>query len=90
VRDFEKCGVFASETSCNDNSLSPKRRKNLMIAIDSLGSTAGIINGKKKIDIAKEAASRFLDDINGSGINMGILVYGYKGNNNISQKNIFC
>ncbi len=90
-RDFQKCGVFTENISCDDSqSQKPKTQKNLVIILDSSGSMAGQIGGRSKIDIAKEAAWKFLDDMNGSDVKLSILVYGHKGSNSASHKQLSC
>ncbi len=90
-KDFTECGVFAKDISCDGES-APKEEKqnNLVIIFDSSGSMAGQIGGKAKIDIAKEAVWKFLDSMKDSKTKVSVVVYGHKGSNNSSSKQLSC
>jgi len=69
----------------------PEKKKNLVLIFDASGSMAAKIDGKRKIDIAKEAAWKFIDQVdNEENFALSILVYGHKGSNSVSQKSISC
>jgi hypothetical protein len=68
----------------------PQKQNNMVLIFDSSGSMAQMVGGKKKIDIAKEATWNFINKMNGSNINLSIIVYGHKGSNSPSQKALSC
>ena len=65
--------------------------QNIVLIFDASGSMGARIGGQRKIDIAKEATKKFIDQIAGDeNTNLDIIVYGHKGNNSASQKTISC
>jgi len=88
--DFSKCedtairsGQYAAEDTV--------AKTNLVLVFDASGSMAGQVDGKAKIDIAKEAAKDFVDTIAGEGgINLSFVVYGHKGGNTEAEKATSC
>jgi hypothetical protein len=69
----------------------PQKKKNLVLIFDASGSMATKIDGKRKIDIAKEAAWKFIDQsTNEKNFSLSIIVYGHKGGNSTSQKALSC
>ncbi|HIP50072.1 MAG TPA: VWA domain-containing protein [Candidatus Pacebacteria bacterium] len=69
----------------------PQKKKNLVLIFDASGSMAAQIDGKRKIDIAKEAAWKFIDQVdNEDNFALSIVVYGHKGGNAQSQKSMSC
>ncbi len=67
-----------------------KKQNNTVLIFDASGSMAGKVDGKRKIDIAKEAVSKFISQLQGSDVNLSVIVYGHKGNNSGQQKAISC
>lgn len=90
--DFDKYCTSQSVRSGNyDNKNIPQKKKNLVLIFDASGSMAAKISGKRKIDIAKEAAWKFIDQTsNEKDFSLSIVVYGHKGSNSASQKTLSC
>lgn len=63
--------------------------KNIVLVVDDSGSMSEIVAGKAKIDVAKEAAGKFISGLT-EGVNLSIVVYGHKGNNTQAQKAVSC
>jgi Mg-chelatase subunit ChlD len=69
----------------------PEKKKNMVLIFDASGSMAAQIDGKRKIDIAKEAAWKFIDQVDSEeNFALSIVVYGHKGSNSVSQKSVSC
>lgn len=62
---------------------------NIVVILDSSGSMAEEIYSEAKIDIAKKAVSDFLTKMP-QGVNTGLVVYGHKGSNSITDKDLSC
>ena len=90
--DFDRyCINQKIRTGSYDENAVPQKKKNLVLIFDASGSMAAKINGKRKIDIAKDAAKKFIDQVaNEEGFALSIVVYGHKGSNAQSQKKISC
>lgn len=88
--DFEDCSVGARTGNFEEKKVE-KKQINMIIIFDSSGSMAQKIDGRMKIDIAKEAAKKYIDQLSGDeALNLGMLVYGHKGSNSTSHKKISC
>ena len=90
--DFDKYCINHDVHSSDYNAnTAVQKKKNLVLIFDASGSMAAKIDGKRKIDIAKEAAWKFIDQIaTEKNLALSIIVYGHKGNNSQSQKAISC
>ena len=90
--DFDKYCINQSVRTGNyDENAVPQKKKNLVLIFDASGSMAARIDGKRKIDIAKEAAWKFIDQVaNEENFALSIVVYGHKGGNAQSQKSMSC
>lgn len=91
-QNFDDCKVDitkASDCSKMPDDSAAAKQKNVVIIFDSSGSMAGVVNGKKKIDIAKSAVENFVGTLD-SSTKIDIIVYGHKGSNRASDKNISC
>jgi len=86
---YENCSVQISQGSFEEKTVERKINNTILI-FDASGSMAGKIDGQRKIDIAKDAAKKFISSLKGSDVNLGILVYGHKGSNNIKDKAVSC
>lgn len=62
---------------------------NIEILLDASGSMAGKIDGKMKMDIAKEAIQQFVSDLP-EAVNVSLRVYGHKGSNDEKDKTASC
>ena len=67
----------------------PERAKNVVLAIDSSGSMAAKVQGVRKIDAAKDAATQFLGSLP-PDVNAGLVAYGHKGDNTPAHKAESC
>ncbi len=90
--DFDKhCINQKIRTGDYDENAVPQKKKNLVLIFDASGSMAGKVKGKRKIDIAKDAAKKFIDQVaNEENFALSIVVYGHKGSSSQSQKKISC
>lgn len=66
-----------------------KDQLNVEIILDSSGSMAGKINGRSKMDLAKEAINQFISTLP-KDANVALRVYGHKGTGKDSDKNLSC
>lgn len=64
-------------------------KKNIVVIFDASGSMNEILNGEKKIDIAKKSLDAYIDSIS-SDVNMSLLAYGHVGSNKVADKAISC
>ena len=67
-----------------------KTKTNIILIFDSSGSMAAKIDGKSKIEIAKNATNKFIENIKSSGANLSMIAYGHKGSNSASDKAVSC
>jgi hypothetical protein len=90
--DFDKyCFVKSARKSEYNASSIKQKKKNLVLIFDASGSMAQKIGNKRKIDIAKEATWKFIDQVaNEENFNLSIVVYGHKGSNRQSDKQLSC
>lgn len=87
LKDFDFteqfCGGFDPDTQALSN-------VNIIVILDSSGSMSEkLYYGETKISIAKKAVFDFLTAVP-SGVNTGLLVYGHKGSNSLSDKELSC
>lgn len=61
----------------------------VVVAIDGSGSMAGRIGGQAKLDLAREAATRFVDGLPAS-VQASLLVFGQQGDNSAAGKGKSC
>ncbi|MEI6587829.1 MAG: VWA domain-containing protein [Candidatus Moraniibacteriota bacterium] len=88
--DENLCGQGATRTGEFKDVEVKKTKTNIVMIFDSSGSMATKIEGKSKIDIAKNATNKFIENIKSSGANLSVLVYGHKGSNNSKDKAVSC
>lgn len=81
-RPFRECQVPQTFTGTVPTS-------HMILAIDASGSMAGRVGGETKMEAAKREALNFLSDMPNE-INIGLVVYGHKGNNQESGKAESC
>jgi len=82
-KDFNFSTSTCGGTGAND------KNTNVLVILDSSGSMAGIVDGQRKIDIAKEAINRFLTSLP-TNTKIGLMVYGHKGSNTEVDKATSC
>ena len=88
--DLSECN-FSTREDDFENKKIIKKKNNTVLIFDVSGSMAGSVDGKKKIDIAKEALYNFVEKIKEEdNINLSIVVYGHKGSNSESDKEESC
>jgi Ca-activated chloride channel homolog len=78
-----------STSTCDGVAGSEDKNLNVLVILDSSGSMAGIVDGQKKIDIAKNAIGKFLIGLPDNA-KVGLLVYGHKGSNSDADKALSC
>lgn len=66
-----------------------KEQINVLVILDVSGSMANEINGKRMIDIAKDSIIDFTSELPKEA-NVGLMVYGHKGNGSDNQRRISC
>ena len=90
--DFDKYCINQNIRSQNYQEQKIKTKpQNIVLIFDASGSMGARIGGQRKIDIAKEATKKFIDQIAGDeNTNLDIIVYGHKGSNSASQKTVSC
>ncbi len=87
--DFSDCNFTTRSDSFEKKDVSEKKNNTVLI-FDVSGSMAGLVEGRQKIDIAKEALYKFVDKIENENVNLSVVVYGHKGSNAISDKKVSC
>ncbi|SFS85664.1 vWA domain-containing protein [Marininema halotolerans] len=66
-----------------------QKKVNIMILLDASGSMAGKVKGGEKMKLAKHAVQNFAEKMP-YGANVSLTVYGHKGSNSKSDKDISC
>lgn len=66
-----------------------EQKKNVAILIDSSGSMAGTVDGKTKMEQAKQAVKEFAQSLP-KNIRVSVSVYGHQGSNAEKDKNVSC
>lgn len=88
VSEYTRC---KGNNSCaGATSQNTVKKKNVMIILDASGSMGLLNNGRTRMDAAKDALRRYVSSVQTSGINMGLMVYGHKGSNAVTDKPISC
>lgn len=88
---YEEClrNVNLKSAQALDPVKSRPTARNLIVAIDSSGSMAGNLGGRRKIDAAKAAVIGYLSTLP-SDVNVGMVAFGHKGNNKASGRAMSC
>ncbi len=89
-RDFSNCSVNPLQETTAKTQEKPKKKNNMVLIFDSSGSMAPKIGGISKLDQAKSAARKFLQDMDAKDLNLSIVAYGHKGSNSTRDKAISC
>jgi Mg-chelatase subunit ChlD len=91
--DFSDCAEGTELESCEKpDGVSEEelnKKLNVQIILDSSGSMAGMVGSKTKLDVAKEALSDFVTTLPEDS-QVALRVYGHKGSNADSDKQISC
>ena len=88
IIDTWKVGSFGNP-ELEDTRYHFKDNYNIEIILDSSGSMANVMNGKTRMDIAKEAIHQFLKDTP-ENAKVALRVYGHKGTGKDSDKKLSC
>lgn len=67
----------------------PQGATNILFIEDSSGSMAGKAGAETKIEAAKTALKKYIDNL-GAEIKAGLMVYGHKGSNSAADKAVSC
>ena len=62
---------------------------NILFILDASGSMAESISGGIKMDLAKQALKKYAESVP-AGTNVGLMVYGHRGSNNVKDKEVSC
>lgn len=94
-QDYDSCLKLTNTISSNCSTPSGfsdsfKENLNIIIILDSSGSMAETISGGQKIQIAKDVISNFVKGNLPERTKIGLMVYGHKGSNSVSQKSLSC
>jgi Mg-chelatase subunit ChlD len=87
--DFRDC-KFSVRSDSFEKKEVPRKQNNTVLIFDASGSMAGRVEGRTKMDIAKEAVAKFVGGIDGTDVNLSVIVYGHKGSNAASSKSVSC
>jgi len=82
---FGDCYGDVSKINCEEKT----KKTNLVLILDASGSMAGQIKGRTKNMIAREASTNFINNLS-SDIDLSIVMYGHKGNNQYPGKSESC
>lgn len=88
VSEYTRCK--GNNTCAGATSQNTVKKKNVMIILDASGSMGLLNGGRTRMDAAKDALRRYVATTQTSGINMGLMVYGHKGSNAVTDKPISC
>lgn len=88
--DFSECQGQINLSECEKRQKENANKKsNIVLIIDASGSMNPFVHGKSKINIAKETSMKFIDQLK-DDVNLSIVLYGHKGNNQNSGKAVSC
>lgn len=87
--DLDDCSVPIRDGEFEGKLPEPKQN-NVVLIFDASGSMAGLSQGERKIDIAKDAVRNFVNQLEGTDVHMSVVVYGHKGDNTVSNKTLSC
>jgi len=63
---------------------------NIELILDASGSMAGAVGGQSKLSIAQQSLTEFIGRLPGKGANVALRVYGHKGSNKKSDREVSC
>lgn len=81
--------VRCQQNLCDVNLQTDSQKRNVLIILDASGSMDLLINGQKRMDLAKKAIKNYIDQ-SSTTTNIGLMIYGHKGSNSIEDKAISC
>lgn len=90
--DYSECQIKEVDVSaCSDLETAVTQDEQLAIELilDSSGSMSAQVSGEKKMDVAKEVMTSFLNTIP-EDVLVGLRVYGHKGSNSEADKALSC
>ncbi len=91
--DLSECQVAAAAgAACPKPASLPgkfKEQLNIQLVLDSSGSMASPLGGQRKMDIAKQAMTRFVDTLPATA-NISLRVYGHTGSNDEADRAESC
>ncbi|SER78733.1 Ca-activated chloride channel family protein [Gracilibacillus ureilyticus] len=86
---FETASVQPGNLSGDSESGKSNSKVNVLILFDASGSMSEMIDGKTKMDLAKEAVDSFVGSLP-EVVNISLTVYGHKGTGSDSNKELSC
>ncbi|SEM81547.1 vWA domain-containing protein [Lihuaxuella thermophila] len=87
---LSKLGNFdPNQPKSGSNDQKKTKQKNIVVLIDSSGSMAGKVDGKTKMEEAKQAVKEFAKSLEGD-VRISIRAYGHKGSNQQKDKAVSC
>lgn len=92
INDFDTNPYFIASDEPGDlksPGKSPEKKLRVVILLDASGSMAGMVDGGKKMDVAKAAVKRYASSLP-QGAEVSLRVYGHKGSNQKKDKSVSC
>ncbi len=86
---FDVGNLEGSKNASEEKKEEPPDRVNVSILLDARGSMAGKVNGRVKMDLAKEAIQKFVSHLPEQS-RVSLRVYGHKGSNSEKDKKVSC
>lgn len=77
------------KNSCDVNLQNSSQKRNVLVVLDASGSMDLLINGQKKMNLAKQAIRDYVNKAS-ANTNIGLLIYGHKGSNSVADKPVSC
>ncbi|PIP69055.1 hypothetical protein COW91_01460 [Candidatus Nomurabacteria bacterium CG22_combo_CG10-13_8_21_14_all_32_8] len=81
--------VRCQQNSCDVNLQTNSQKRNVLIILDASGSMDIMINGQKRMDLAKQAIKDYVSQ-SSTTTNVGLMIYGHKGSNSLADKAVSC
>ncbi|MBW7960240.1 VWA domain-containing protein [Patescibacteria group bacterium] len=85
VSEAERC----QQNACDVNLDTESQKRNVLIVLDASGSMDLQISGQKRMDLAKQAIKDYVNQASET-TNIGLMIYGHKGSNNVADKPVSC
>jgi Ca-activated chloride channel family protein len=87
--NFDNCRVNISAGSCEEGSGTSDKINNTVLILDVSGSMAAQVDGKSRLEIAKNVLGDYVNSLDKES-NISIILYGHEGNNSTAQKQTSC